>query len=219
MTRYRLHFDIQSYWHPGTGRGAGTALDAITHRDSARLPVLPGRTVKGLIRDAVVEAAELGWLSDASGASAETADRADRDRLVFQLFGWRPRKAGEPRGEQPAAGALRFGDAALPEVEASHLRNHPDLLPGLYRSHFSTAIDHDSQTALAQSLRGMEVIVPLKLTAPVEPVTSVTGEPPPPNWPEIIHRALPLLRAVGAHRHRGLGRAVVTLEPHPGGQP
>ena len=50
---YRLKIDIQSYWHPSTGRGQGSDVDALAHRDKDGIPCLPGRTIKGLLRDAV----------------------------------------------------------------------------------------------------------------------------------------------------------------------
>ena len=48
MNAAMLVIDIQSYWHPGTGRGSGFHLDAVTHTGADGLPLttvppLPGR--------------------------------------------------------------------------------------------------------------------------------------------------------------------------------
>lgn len=196
MTQTRLILDIRSFWHPGTGRGAGTALDTVTHRDSAGLPVLPGRTLKGLLRDAVARAAMLGWY-----------DGADPSHL---LFGWRPSEPGETcPADLPARGALRVSDAALPQEIAAYLMATPKLLPGLYRTHFCTAVDYATGTAKEKSLRGEEMIVPLELVAQM---TEVPGAKPPTEWPDTLGLALPLLRGLGTQRNRGLGRVVAKLE-------
>ncbi len=198
----KLHFAIQSYWHPGTGRGAGSDLDAVTHRDSSGLPVLPGRSVKGLLRDAVAHAAALGWYGGADPSHA--------------LFGWRPLKEGDKRPEGTvAAGSVRTSDATLPGDLAEYLAGSEkarELIPGLFRSHFGTAVDARSGTALEKSLRGMEVIVPLQLRADIAPIS---GHPVPDDWRDLVRTALPLLRCLGAHRNRGLGRVRVSLEAYP----
>lgn len=187
----RLHFDISTYWHAGTGRGRGGVVDAVTYKDIDGLPRLPGRTVKGLVRDAVAQAEALGWPNMTAG-------------ITDRLFG----RASEIHGES-TPGLLRFSDALLPEEIRSHLCRRRELIPGLYRTHFSTAIDANG-SALEHTLRGIEVTVPLQLCATVSLVPD--GGEEPGRWFEILATALPLIQAVGAHRTRGFGRVRVTLE-------
>jgi CRISPR/Cas system CMR subunit Cmr4 (Cas7 group RAMP superfamily) len=47
MGACNLKIDLRGYWHPGSGRGGGVVMDAMAHRDSTGLPVLPGRHLKG----------------------------------------------------------------------------------------------------------------------------------------------------------------------------
>lgn len=203
MSAATLILDIKSYWHPGTGRGAGTALDAVTHRDSRGLPALPGRTVKGLLRDLVRQAEALSWYQDRQTAGAPS--------LEDRLFGWRSRADAVRPEQTPEFGCLHVTDAGLPAGSADHLIRHPELLPGLYRAHFRTRIDPGSGTAYEKSLRGAEVIVPLTLRAGI---TELAGGDPPPNWPALLELALPLLRGLGETRTRGFGRVIATLEVH-----
>ena len=49
--RYQIQFF--DYWHLGSGTSAGTALDALVVKDEAALPYLPGKTLKGLVREMV----------------------------------------------------------------------------------------------------------------------------------------------------------------------
>jgi hypothetical protein len=193
-----LTVDLRGYWHPGTGRGQGTRLDAVTHRDVHGLPVLPGRTVKGLLRDAVTRWEGFGgYYGEGEVPAVPYAD---------QLFG--PHTAGE----MTWPGLLRFSDATLPAAEADYLAAHPELLDGLYRDHFGTAIDHATGTAREKTLRGMELVVPLTLHAHIAVVPTAPHQGLLDRWPDLLMAALPLVRAVGARRTRGLGRAVLTLE-------
>jgi hypothetical protein len=54
------------------------------------------------------------------------------------------------------------------------------------------------------------VIVPLTLYATLDAVPN--AKYPVADWHKKIEAALGLIQAVGAHRTRGLGRAVITLE-------
>lgn len=195
MNTHRLQFELRSYWHPGTGHGSGSALDALTHRDGDGLPALPGRTVKGLLRDALQSAVALGWLSD--------------PRDVHRLCGWRPTPEQQTRPEPlPAQGCLRVSDATLPAEVAAYLAANPALIAGLYRSHFATAVDSVSGTATQHSLRGIEVVVPLTLEARI---SILPGSTTPDDWAHSLATALPLLDQLGSHRNRGMGRVVVSL--------
>lgn len=197
MTIATLILDIRSYWHPGTGRGAGTALDAVTHRDSRGLPSLPGRTVKGLLRDLVRQAEALDCYDKANPTVEE------------RLFGWRTRAKVRRPDQVPERGCLHVSDACLPEPVADYMARNPELLPGLYRSHFSTRVDHKSGTAAETSLRGQEVIVPLTLRAEIFDLPNAQA---PAEWPKQLRLALPLLRGLGESRNRGFGRVIATLE-------
>ncbi len=196
--RCKLKIEILSYWHPGTGQGQGSYLDAVTHRSGHGLPCLPGRTVKGLLRDAVYR-----W----EGFDGYDSAGLPEPSITDQLFG--------PYGEEGEAtwpGLLRISDATLADQETAYLTDNPRLIEGLYRDHFSTAIDHGSGTAKEKSLRGIELVVPLVLYAHIDEVSGAHYTDLTKEWPQRLEEALPLVRAVGAHRSRGLGRAVLELE-------
>lgn len=198
MSGYILHISIQTFWHSGTGRHLGAAGDAATHRDALDLPTLPGRHIKGLLRDALEHAARWCW----PGHSLA---------LTRALFGDRTEHA--PAGLEPQASALRISDARLPDEVISWLgRDDPSarrLRGGLFRIIQSIALDAESGARKTCSERGIEVVVPLDLTARIE---SLPGRQPPADWPNRMREVLPLISAVGAHRNRGLGRALLNLE-------
>src|SRR5690625_450439 len=59
-----LQIQIFSYWHTGSGMGKGPELDATVIRDSTGLPYLPGRTIKGLLREALLTCEQLGHIPE-----------------------------------------------------------------------------------------------------------------------------------------------------------
>lgn len=194
----RLKIEIKNYWHPGTGRGQGSRLDATTHRNTQGIPCLPGRTIKGLVRDAVQRWEEFGGYAPIPTGSPS---------ITAQLFG--------PQSDDSNAtwpGLLRFTDGELPKADVQYLAKNNSLLAGLYRHHFATAIDHATGTSIDTSLRGIELVIPLTLWATIDLVPDAKYRDLQTTWAELVKQALPLIQAVGAHRSRGLGRAVVTLE-------
>jgi hypothetical protein len=208
--RAHLTIDIRSYWHPGTGQGLGGHLDAVTHRGTDKLPALPGRTVKGLLRDAVYR-----W--ERFGAYAKTPFAGVKPSITECLFGPPSDREAEEStapADRRREGLLRCQSAqmSLSQDDRDYLRTQPELVAGLYRSHFSTAIEANG-TAKKNSLRGIEVVVPLVLQAELEALDDT--HPLALAWIEIVSPALHLVRAVGAHRSRGLGRAVLSLEAAP----
>jgi len=190
MSTWTLVVDIHGYWHPGTGRGSGFHLDALSHENSRGLPALPGRSLKGLLRDAAERAAAWGWPG------------LDGD-FVVQMFGRRSDEAGS------SPGLIRLSDAALPETIAGALAADRDLVAGLYRDLFATAMN-EYGVALDKSLRGLRAVVPLTLEAEISLLPGQDAAPP--DWPERLRRCLPLIRAVGGHRSRGFGRATLSLK-------
>jgi CRISPR/Cas system CMR subunit Cmr4 (Cas7 group RAMP superfamily) len=47
---YQIEFF--SEWHCGSGLAAGADVDALVVKDKDKLPFVPGKTIKGLIREA-----------------------------------------------------------------------------------------------------------------------------------------------------------------------
>lgn len=188
---YQLKIDIQSYWHPGTGSGRGADVDAIVYRDANGLPRLPGKSLKGILRNAFSRWKNLTQTDNAK----PSAD---------QLFG-----AGADDGDT-WFGLIRVSDAVLADDICYHLLKNQELVTGLYRTLHATAIKYETGTAVNKSLRGIEVVIPLTLYATLDEVPIALHKTP--NWHELIRPSLSLIQAVGAHRSRGLGRAVVTLE-------
>lgn len=195
--------DIVSYWHAGTGRGDGPGADAIVARTRQGLPFLPGRTVKGLVRDAVAAADRAGAIDDPDAKRLETwfgsdVIRVERDDRERQL---------EEARYTTEAGRLRFGSATLGDAWAAWAATHRTERGHLVHTFASTRIGTDG-VAHDETLRTIEISVPMTLRAPVEGLDEASEA--------ALSIALPLfLRSAGAHRRRGLGRIDARLEMAP----
>ena len=67
--RYKIEFF--SYWHCGSGQTAGADVDELVVRDVSGLPFVPGRTLKGLLREAVTNILLLRGGGEAARAGRE----------------------------------------------------------------------------------------------------------------------------------------------------
>ena len=192
-----LSIALQNYWHIGTGKSSGHHLDALVEKDGNDLPLIPGRMVKGLLRDAVNRLSEWGYFSDYD------------TNVVKELFGDSGFAVdGEPRN-QTKGGCLRFGSATLSPQLSQWLsqQDQQSIRQGMYQDLYSTAIEASTGVAKKYSLRGIQVTVPMSLQTSITEIKT-TNLP----WSKIIEEALPLIRAVGASRSRGLGRSVWTAQ-------
>jgi CRISPR/Cas system CSM-associated protein Csm3 (group 7 of RAMP superfamily) len=187
------------YWHVGSGRGLGKHLDAVVDKDASGLPYVPGRMLKGLLRDAVWRLESWGHPGFARGCT-----RA--------LFGTRPDEADR---HTKTDGCVYISDARLSDAISNWLADpaQRDTRAALYRQIYATAIDERRGCARKNSLRGIEVVVPVTLAANL--TVECAASPGAPDPQALIGMALPLIQAVGAHRSRGLGRVVLTLETQP----
>lgn len=184
-----LTFKLLSFWRVGTGGAEAAGFDAVCARDENGLPKIPGKQVRGLFREAIRTSGEILGQPD----------------LEEALFGSRA-QPGETPPEESRAGCLRFSDASLPETDRIALLQQPELIKTLFRSKRTTAILRDRMVAKPHSLRLEEVVIPLDLQAVVMPLGTPTAD-----WETLLRDAAPLIRAVGAGRTRGLGRAIVTV--------
>ncbi len=202
MTSCTLKFSLSSYWATGSGEGGGAVVDSVVLRDASQLPVIPGRTVKGLLRDAM----QLATLS--RKVDPERVQRWFGSALPGQGDGDEQEVHLEKGRFSTTEGALWFGSATLPDAWRQWARLQPKDAPVLLSlSTFlaSTAIDPDG-VAAEHTLRVCEVSVPMELHA------EVRGPAGDRTWQEDLRACLPLLRALGTRRNRGFGRVDVTME-------
>lgn len=177
--------DFHTYWHCGSGLAKGADVDALVIKDKKGLPYIPGKTIKGLIREAV---------DDIINYAGEKYQNED----YLKLFGYTDSDTNEEKKDvEGKISEAFFGNATLTEAE--------DILDnGLQRYLFdslsNTAIGKDG-TARKHSLRKMEVVVPCQLEGEILDV--------PTSMKPLLIDALRYIKCMGSSRNRGLGRCTI----------
>ena len=128
--RYKIKF--LSDWHVGSGLTAGAETDAKVIKDKQNLPYIPGKTIKGLLRDAARELQEVNQV---------------KPDIVNKLFGYEVKDNQDQKDNQEQKdnqdkvvrtynGSLFFSNASLSKKEQKEIL--PELAKHLYRNISST---------------------------------------------------------------------------------
>lgn len=179
---HTINYTITFYspWHCGSGFSAGADVDALVVKDENGMPFVPGKTLKGLIREAIEN-----YISMSSDTEADIV------KTVEETFGRICDKTNES-----TMGSAHFSNAVLCLREYNAIVGN-ELQKYLYSKLTTTAID-DNGIAKDHSLRSEEVVVPCTLYA------KITGVPE--SIHEILTKSLGLIKRLGQKRNRGLGR-------------
>lgn len=179
-----INYTIQFFsgWHCGSGLSAGADVDTLVVKDDDDLPFVPGKTIKGLLREAVEDYAAL--------TQEVSAERID---AVFGSFDSK---------EKFSRGVAFFGNAALSDDEAKAIKSDK-LQQFLYKRLSATAIGENG-VAKDHSLRRIEVVVPCKLQGKILDV--------PEDFVEVLKKSMGLIKRLGSWRNRGLGRCTFKCE-------
>lgn len=187
-----IHYKIIFFsdWHCGSGLAAGADLDALVVKDQTGLPFVPGKTIKGLVREAVENILKF-----------EGKDIS----ILNHSFGYFDNK------DKKEKGCLFFSNAELQNNQKEAIIAN-DAADYLYRSISSTAIG-DNGIAEEHSLRKIEVTVPCTLFGVILGITNTKEDM------ELIEKGLKYIKRIGQNRNRGLGRCqIVITEITEGGQ-
>jgi CRISPR/Cas system CSM-associated protein Csm3 (group 7 of RAMP superfamily) len=186
MITAQLVIHCDSEWLVAGGDSTVGTADLAPMLDADALPFIPGRTLRGLLREAVTQ------VGDAIGGGSRHADR---------LFG--TRKTAETTDAVQGDGSVRIGDALLPQAIADQCMSasdRRDLVATIRR----TALERETRSAKQGSLREMEVaIAGLQLAAIIECQSKADLA--------LLAFASGLVRSFGHSRSRGLGRCHLTL--------
>ena len=136
MGTIKYEIEFFSNWHCGSGLAAGADVDALVIKDENGLPYVPGRTVKGLLREAAT-------------------DLSNDQAIINSIFGVSGDEANHQVGES------FFSNAVLPLAESSYIVDQ-ELQFHLFQTFASTRIDENG-IAQDHSLRKIETVVPCKL--------------------------------------------------------
>lgn len=186
MIKVKYSINFFNDWHAGSGLSAGAKADATIIKNEDNLPYLPGKTMKGLVKDALLLVSDvqrslidLDHIADMMGGVSNTSDEISRTKQ----------------------GRLRFSNAELCEQDRDGITN--DLEPFLYRRVSSTSIDKNGVTKDG-SLRSLEVCIPCLIEGYIDCVKEEDIK--------YLEMAFQLIRRVGVNRNRGLGRCKIEFK-------
>ncbi len=204
-----LRISFRGYWFIGSGHEAGAYADDLMLKDSEGFPFVPGKTLKGIFRNAATLAEHNGLISHVSelfGMEGTT--------IVGRNFIENPRLMEMDFSELTTAGILGFTNAELPLADRRTIAGSENGLRHLFRTIQNTKIDRVSGTAKDGSLRTTEVCVPLTLRASVtydekrllELFSDIR------TFREKLDLLCSLIGEIGGRRRRGFGKCTVEAE-------
>ena len=154
MLKTTMILRMQGYWAVGSGKGGGNEVDNRIDRDSDGLPYVPGKMLKGLIKDACIR------LQNAGNKDFNFVDEVFGSVDESNSLNRTTTKSGKVYiSDARLSPALRF---ALSKTENKSAKDN------MTRNIYSTAINDETGTADDKSLRGYEVAVPMDLYATLE---------------------------------------------------
>lgn len=177
---YKIRFF--HYWHASSGLSAGTDANLVVRKNNRNLPLIPGKTLKGLLREAATKVNKLN-------------DEMVSEEFISRVFGWGDDH--EEEGKTAISGLCFFRNAEL-SGDLSEKVAAKNQSPFLYANLSTTAIN-EKGLAKKHSLRTTEVTIPLTLYASIE------NFPDQDSYLQQITYCFQWIKRMGLNRNRGLG--------------
>lgn len=183
---HKITYQIEffNYWHAGSGLSGSTYADDIVNKTENELPFIPGKTIKGLLRDA---ADNINYFNKEMVS----------DEFIKNIFGAR---ADEGNTNYLEEGKAFFSNAGLSKTLSKEIIK-ASFANELYTVISSTKIDENGQ-AIKSSLRQMEVTIPLTLYGNIENAGQYEKE---------FDYCFGWIKQIGQNRNRGLGKCKFSI--------
>ena len=187
MKTVNIKIEFYSFWHAGSGLSGNTESDALVNKDGDQLPIIPGRTLKGLIREAAEKINALN-------------PNLVHTTFIQEVFGTRQDTEGSNQYQEEAH--CFFSSAQV--SQKLQLGIDKENISMLYHTVSSTAINEKGQ-AKNHSLRQREVCIPLDLFASIEHFPNKEG------YDTQLQYCLDWVKQMGTNRNKGLGRCKMSI--------
>ncbi|MFA5466108.1 MAG: RAMP superfamily CRISPR-associated protein [Candidatus Cloacimonadales bacterium] len=189
MADFIYQVKFLSDWHCGSGLTSGSDVDALVIKDQNNLPIIPGKTIKGLLREAAETIVKL-------------QDNKDEwNSFITEVFG---KRSESGKSKKSIASNCYFSNVVLSgNLQEKLIEEKASLIPNLYRKIASTKIDKDG-IAEEKSLRKIEVTIPLILYGKI----SNTKE----EYIPLILQCAKYVKRLGTARNRGFGACIISEE-------
>lgn len=184
--KYQIKFLDE--WMCSSGLGAGAETDSEVIKDKNGLPYIPGKTLKGILKDACIEIVEFD------------NEQFLNQQQINYIFGaeFKPKTNEDQEDRVSEAGNAFFSNAELSESEKDEIIKN-ELQEFLYHNVASTRIDNNG-IAVDKSLRVREVCIPITLFGEIQIEK---------QYHSALENAMKWTRQLGTNRNRGLGRCII----------
>lgn len=188
MITINYTIELLSDWQVSSGLSGGANADSIVLKDDNGLPYIPGKTIKGLLREALEEINEL------------QEDKYSKEE-INKLFG-KKKEDYKTTKEDNFGTDSHFSNATLPKNKQNEIITNK-LNSYLYRKLSSTNIN-EKGLAENKSLRTMEVCLPLTLESKITDISK--------DEKNLLKMAMQWTRRLGMKRNRGFGKCIFNLK-------
>lgn len=194
---FEVELRMLSDWHVGAGYGEGV-VDRAVLRDVYGLPYVPGKTLRGVLRDSCEDIA----------TALDEGLRGSWQSLLDEIFGDQPALQGSPADRAPMRGRLRVSNACYPAAVRSAVSGQPGLVGAATFVKPGVRVSARSGRAVPRHLRFDEMArtgARLRATLALELPDGPDGSRSRAMF-ALLLAALTRLEAVGGKRRRGAGR-------------
>lgn len=209
-TKIKYTIEFHSEWHCGSGLSAGADLDALVIKDKDNLPYVPGKTLKGLIREGVETILTLRMSEAEKNDHSEDIEAikvlANNKDFFFGQENTTPQKEDESHNPNEAnqkmiAGKAFFSNAELPEKVKAAVKLMQSV-NYLYNTVSATKIDQNG-VADEHSLRSIETVIPCSVEGEIIILDdSLMND----DILDLFKQGMQFVKRLGVNRNRGLGR-------------
>ena len=208
MTDINYTLTFFSDWHCGSGLSGGSESDALVKKTREGLPYVPGKTVKGLLKEAAMDLFE---------------GDPDYNDFIETCFGTRQdnqQKKSAPEVFEKPECQFFYSNIELASLLAQYLirvpaknEKKPTEKEKLFRKIQTTSIDEKTGVAKNKTLRTIEVTIPITIVGKISNNLSEDHK-----YNKKIKDCLRMIKRLGVNRNRGLGRCQFNIiEPEKGG--
>lgn len=197
---YNIEIDFLSDWHIGSGLGKGSYADLTPVKDEYGLPYIPGKTLKGLLR----ESAE--FIINMNNKYATN--------LINETFGLA--NSNEENGDvNSTIGVFKFFNAELTEqdklaimdVDFDKQISAQEKIKSLYKRYTFTKINEKTGVVENKTLRNIEFVIPIQLQSTI----CIFNETNPQHL-ELIEKSCLFIRSLGLLRNKGFGKCSIKIK-------
>lgn len=185
MENIKYKIEFFSEWHCGSGLAAGADVDALVIKDRKGLPFVPGKTMKGLLRESVEDLVIYRHLPK---------------QILIELFGNSADRNNQEEGSDTdlmQQGKVYFTNAVLAANHQAIIEKE-QLQEFLFGAVSSTCITNEG-VAKAHSLRRVQTVIPCVLYGEILDIPTL-------EMKQLLSEGLRMIKRLGVGRNRGLGR-------------